>query len=184
MRARSVILTVLGLAGIVTGLVLAGAARAAEEPPAVAEHVDLQRYLGTWYEIASIPNFFQRNCTGTTATYSLHDDGAIEVLNRCHKHTLDGSLSEARGKAWVVDEASNAKLKVQFFWPFRGDYWILAIGGDYAYAVVGNPDRDYAWILCRTPRMSPADYAAALDVLRERGFDPSTLQRTAQPASG
>jgi apolipoprotein D and lipocalin family protein len=114
--------------------------------------VDLQRYLGRWYEIASLPQWFQRNCFGVTADYKLREDGDVDVLNRCSKGSLQGPLSEAHGKAWAVD-ASNAKLKVQFFWPFRGDYWIIELGADYDYAVVGSPNRKYLWILSRKPAM-------------------------------
>lgn len=183
MRSRSVILAMAGIVGAVAAVAVASAGRAAT-PPEVAAHVDLQRYLGTWYEIASIPNAFQRNCAATTATYTLRDDGTLEVLNQCRKGGLRGRPTEARGKAWVVDETTHAKLKVQFFWPFRGDYWILAVGQDYDYAVVGSPTRRYAWILCRTPEMAPDRYEAALDTLRAQGFDPGALVLTEQPKTG
>lgn len=183
MRSRSMLLAVAGIAGAVAAVALATSARAAT-PPEVAAHVDLQRYLGTWYEIASIPNAFQRHCTATTATYTLREDGTIEVLNQCRKGGLDGRPARARGKAWVVDEATHAKLKVQFFWPFRGDYWILEVGEAYDYAIVGSPTRRYAWILCRTPEMAPDRFEAALGTLRAQGFDPDALVRTEQPVGG
>lgn len=180
MRQRSLLLFLVGVLGAVAGLLLVRDARA-DKPPEVAEQVDLERYLGTWYEIASFPAFFQRNCHGTTATYRAKGDGTIEVINRCRKKSLDGRLAEARGKAWVVDEQTNAKLKVQFFWPFRGDYWILEVGDDYDYAIVGSPDRDYAWILSREPTMSDERYAAARETLADQGYDPDLLVRTEQP---
>ena len=117
------------------------------------DSVDLQRYLGKWYEIASYPAWFQKDCTGSTADYSLLPDGKIEVINRCRKDSLDGPLKESKGKAEVVDTATNAKLKVWFFWPFKGNYWIIDLDPDYQWAVVGEPSRKYLWILSRTPTM-------------------------------
>lgn len=165
-------------------LLLAASARADDRPPVkTAAHVDLPRYLGTWYEIASFPQWFQRNCHGTTATYSLRDDGDIEVQNRCRKGSLDGKESGAKGKAWVVDKATNAKLKVQFVWPFRADYWILDVDPDYQWALVGDPSRKYLWILSRTPQMAPAVYESLLEKLRAQQFDLSRLQKTEQPGA-
>ncbi len=145
------------------------------------EHVDLQRYLGTWYEIASFPQAFQAGCMATTATYSLRPDGDIDVLNRCRKGSLDGPLNEARGRARVVDAKTGAKLRVSFFRPFWGDYWVIDLGPDYEYAVVGHPSRDYLWILSRRPQMEASTYAAILERLHAQGYDTSRLQRTAQP---
>ena len=116
----------------------------------VVPHVDLEKYLGKWYEIAHLPFRFENDCTDITATYSLSKDGNVSVLNECLK---DGKLKRAKGKAKVVDKISGAKLKVTFFWPFYGDYWIIDLGKDYNYAVVGTPNRKYLWILSRTPHM-------------------------------
>ncbi len=162
---------------------LAACAHAPERPPLrTVERVDLGRYTGTWYEIATIPMSFQKGCVAVTATYTLRPDGEVEVLNRCRKETLDGPERSATGRAWSVDP-SNAKLEVRFFWPFKGDYWIVELGEDYGYAVVGHPDRKYLWILSRTPSMDEALYQAILGRLREQGYDVSLLVRTLQPAS-
>lgn len=147
-------------------------------PPTVVRHVDLDRYLGKWYEIARYPNRFQKACVATTAVYSSPGDGTILVLNECRKESLEGPLRRAEGKAWVVDETSQAKLKVQFFWPFRGDYWIIDLGEDYEYAVVGHPKRKYLWILSRTPRMETEVYEAILERIVRNGYDPDRLIRT------
>lgn len=160
---------------------LAATPTAAATPLETVEHVDLQRYTGTWYEIASFPQRFQRGCHGTTATYSLRQDGDIDIVNRCRKDSLSGPEAISRGRAWVVDHQTNAKLKIQFFWPFSGDYWIIQLGENYEYAVVGHPSRKYLWILSRTPRMDEARYAAILDRLKEQGYDLSPLQRIEQP---
>ncbi len=149
-------------------------------PPQVVEKVDLQRYLGVWYEIARYPNRFERDCVAATATYSLRDDGRIDVLNQCRLKTLDGKPKAARGKAWIVDPATNAKLKVSFFWPFSGDYWIIDLDENYRYAVVGHPERKYLWILSRTPQMDEETYTNILERLRTQGYDPAKLIRVPQ----
>lgn len=176
-----------GLGALLVGVLSSGCAtsgREADLPPLeTVEQVDLERYLGTWYEIARIPQRFQRDCTATTATYSLKDNGEIRVLNRCHKGAPDGPLDEAEARARVVDEESNAKLEVSFFGPFWGDYWILELGPDYEYAVVGHPSRDYLWILSRTPTMDPTLYASILRRLEAQGYETERLVRTVQPGA-
>ncbi len=157
------------------------ASPAAEDKPLeVVDHVDLERYLGTWYEIATIPQRFQKGCVGVTATYSLRPDGKIRVINRCRKETLDGKLRDIEGKAWIVDKTTNAKLKVQFFWPFSGDYWIIDLDADYQWAVVGHPQRKYLWILSRTPRMDQALYESLIDRVGNKGYDIAKIKPTLQ----
>ncbi len=143
--------------------------------------LDLPRYLGTWYEIASFPQSFQRGCTATTATYTQRADGEVDVLNRCRKGSLDGEEQSALGRARVVDTQTNAKLEVSFFRPFWGDYWVIALAGDYSYAVVGHPSRDYLWILARGPVMTEATYEAILEQLQAQGYETARLVRTLQP---
>jgi apolipoprotein D and lipocalin family protein len=154
------------------------------KPLSTVEKVDLSRYLGTWYEIASFPQSFQEGCTGTTANYTLRDDGEIEVLNRCFKGALDGEEDSAEGRARVVDEKTNAKLEVSFFRPFWGAYWIIDLGESYEYAVVGHPSRDYLWILSRTPQMDETLYQSIIRRLeKEKLYPLDRLQRTVQPGS-
>jgi apolipoprotein D and lipocalin family protein len=151
------------------------------EPPALSTvpFVDLQRYLGTWYEIARYPNRFEKNCVAeVTATYSLRADGKIQVVNACRRG--DGSHQEAKGWAKVVDKSTNAKLKVTFFWPFFGNYWIIDLDPNYTYAVISEPGREYLWILSRTPQMDPAQYNSIVERLRARGFDPGKLIKPLQ----
>jgi len=142
--------------------------------------VDLSRYMGTWYELASYPQSFQRDCFASTATYALRGDGQVDVLNTCHKGSPQGPLAEARGRARVVDPATNARLQVSFFGPFWGDYWVIDLAPDYTYAVVGHPSRDYLWILSRTPGLE----ARTLDGIRERlaaqGYELQRLRWTVQ----
>jgi len=159
---------------------LAGCAHAPAGPPLrTVERVDLQRYAGRWYEIATIPMSFQKGCVGVTATYTIRQDGDVDVVNTCRKERLDGPERSAQGKAWSVDP-SNAKLEVQFFWPFHGAYWVIDLGPDYEYAVVGHPSREYLWILSRTPQMDDRTYEAILDRLRAQGYDLTLLLRTPQ----
>jgi apolipoprotein D and lipocalin family protein len=141
-----------------------------ELPPLqTVAHVDLNRYLGLWYEIGRYPNSFQKGCLGSTAMYTARPDGKIDVLNSC-RDEQDGSLREANGRAWVVDNTSNARLKVSFFWPFRGDYWIIDLGREYEYAVVGTPNRRYLWILSRTPEMHHDILEIILQNVEKQGF--------------
>ncbi len=161
--------------GVLFTVLVSCAAGAEQHPLEVVPRVDLSRYLGTWYEIASFPQRFQKGCTDSKAVYSLRKDGNIEVLNSCLRN---GKVDTAKGKAWVVDSASNAKLKVSFFWPFRGDYWIIELGKDYEYAVVSAPSRKYLWILSRTPTMDAGVYTGIVDRLKDRGFDVSRLVHT------
>ncbi len=153
-------------------------------PLAVVDHVDINRYAGTWYEIASYPNEFQRGCAGTRATYTLREDGRIGVLNECYRGGLDGELTRARGTAKVVDPVTKAKLKVTFFWPFYGDYWIIDLGKDYEYAVVGHPDYRYLWILSRSPRMEEDLYQSILRKIRSLSYDTERLVKTPQRERG
>lgn len=147
-------------------------------PPPTVLHVDLERYAGHWYELARYPNRFQMDCVGVTADYSPREDGKIDVLNMCWRGSFDGKKARARGVAKVVDKESNAKLKVTFFWPFYGDYWIIMLDPEYSWAVVSHPSREYLWILCRTKAMDEPTYAGILDQLQQWGFDTSKLIRT------
>ena len=145
--------------------------------------VDLSRYLGTWYEIAKFPQWFQAGCTGTTATYDKREDGEIDVTNRCYLEALDGEVERADGRARVLDDTTNAKLEVTFFRPFWGDYWIIDLAPDYSYAVVGSPGRDYLWILSRSPTMSANVYEGVLARLRAQKYPLDRLELTLQPGA-
>ena len=145
----------------------------------VVPHVELEKYLGKWYEIAHLPAKFQEGCNETIATYTLSTDGNISVLNQC---TKDGKMKQAKGKAKVVDKNSNAKLKVSFFWPFYGDYWIIKLGNTYDYSVVGTPNRKYLWILSRTPQMDDNLYSQIIEYVKLKGFDANKIIRTFQKA--
>lgn len=145
--------------------------------------VDVERYMGSWYEIAAFPQRFQKGCTGTTASYTLRPDDEVDVVNRCFLDSLEGEEKIAEGRARVVDEVSNARLEVSFFRPFWGDYWIIELDDNYQYAVVGHPSREYLWLLSRTPHMEDAVYEEILTRLREVHLYPlEQLEKTVQPA--
>jgi apolipoprotein D and lipocalin family protein len=144
--------------------------------------VDLARYGGKWFEIANFPMFFQRNCIGdTTAEYGLTPKGDVSVTNRCR---TDSGFDQAQGSATVVEGSNNARLKVSFFWPFRSDYWVIGLDADYRWAVVGNPNRKYLWVLSRTPKLPKELLEAALKAAQIQGFDLSQLRYTAQGVAG
>ena len=154
------------------------------EPVRTVDHVDLTRYQGKWYEIASIPQFFQRKCVrDVSAEYKLNA-GTLDIINCCM--TEDGKTKTAHGQARIVDTVSLAKLEVtfvQFFgWQYLmgGDYWIIDLASDYRYAVVGHPERKYAWILAKTPRLSAEDLTAIELHLRQNGYDTCLLNTSIQ----
>lgn len=153
----------------------------------VVSNIDLEKYSGTWFEIARLPNKFQNKCAGNvTATYKLLEDGKISVINRCKKN--DGSIIEAEGIVKLANKnGPNSKLKVRFapailsFLPFVwGDYWIIELAEDYSYAVVGEPKRNYLWILSRTPQIDEELYNNLLKKIRLHGYDVDKLVKTKQ----
>lgn len=149
-------------------------------PPPTVESVDLTRYLGKWYEIAAFPQRFQKGCTGSIAEYSQDEDGELKVLNTCNLESLSGPLKVAKGRIKVVDAKSKSKLKVSFFWPFYGDYWIFDLGPNYETAIVGSPDRDYLWFLSRIPQIPAETYLRLHQKAKDLGFDLSRLVKTLQ----
>ncbi len=150
-------------------------------PLDVVNKVDIQRYIGKWYEIARLPFKYQEGCNCTTAEYSIIDSTTIRVINKCMK---EGEVDDATGKAFVVEGSNNAKLRVQFFWPFRGDYWIIDLDeNNYQYAVVGTPNRENLWILSRSKLMDEQLYNSLIDKCKTKGFDTSKLIKTVQECS-
>jgi len=146
------------------------------KPLEVVPSVNIEKYMGTWYEIARYPNKFQDDsCVATQAQYSLRPDGNVKVFNSCREGGIDGKVNSIEGKAWSVDKQTNAKLKVQFFWPFSGDYWVIQLDKNYKYAVVGHPKRTHLWILSRTPGLDENTFNAIKQKLIEHGYDPAKM---------
>jgi len=187
---RHLISTSLCVLTILPSIAIA-AGTATDDVTAVAS-LDLQRYAGQWYEIGRLPNRFQRDCeSDVTATYVLREDGRIDVINRCKKN--DGEMMEATGIARLASEEEPAsKLKVRFapaftsFLPFVwADYWVIGLAPDYSYAVVGHPNREYLWILSRTPTLDGRLYAEIIAGIAEQGFEVDSIVRTQQtPETG
>ncbi len=147
--------------------------------PQPAKPVDLKRYVGLWYELARYENRFERDCEAVTAAYRSLPDSSIEVINSCRKDAVDGPLKTAKGRAKVVPGSRDAKLKVSFFGPFFGDYWVLDHADDYSWSIVGEPSGRYLWILTRQPKPD----GATRDLLQARvqalGYDTALIRQTA-----
>lgn len=173
---------------LVIPLALIGCAGWPSDPPATVAAVDLPRYLGTWYEVARFPMWAQDRatvvCEDVTATYTLRPDGRVGVENRCLNAVDNDAPRGVTGHAYVVPGTNGARLRVSFFWPFHGDYWVIGLDPEYRWAVVGDPRREYLWVLSRTPALAEADYERAVGRARDEGFAVGRLRRTRQRAAG
>lgn len=149
--------------------------------PETVPFVEVERYMGTWYEIASIPKIFQLGCTATTAEYTLQNDGSVEVYNSCKLFGFRGPNYAVTGEARVVDAETNSKLTVNFFKLFDGDYWIFDLAEDYSYVLVGSPDFDSLWILSRTRQLDPSIVEELKAKAESLGFDVGRLKMSKQP---
>jgi len=146
------------------------------------KELDLVKFLGKWYEIARYPHSFEKDLVGVTATYSMRDDGKIRVVNQGFKHSLDGKVSRAEGKAKVPNPSEPGKLKVSFFWFFYGDYFVMELDKvNYKWAVIGSSSSKYLWILSRKSQMDEVVYLDLLQKIRLRGYDLDNLIRVEQP---
>ena len=160
-------------------MVLLFTACSSKNPPLqTVQKVDINRYLGTWYEIARYEHFFEKDCKNVSANYSMLDEQTIKVLNRC-TNMLTNEKKEAIGRAYATDD-TNSKLKVSFFRPFYGDYWVMILDENYDYVVVGTPSREYLWILSRKPILDEKIKNEILQKLPTLGFDASKLIWTIQ----
>ena len=155
--------------------------RAGPPVPEPAKPVAIERYLGRWYEVARYENEFEQGCEGVTADYSLQPDGKVQVVNTCRKGGVDGEVDVAEGTAQLVPGSQGAKLKVTFFWPFSGDYWVLDRANDYSWAIVGEPSGEYFWILSREPVPQQELVDELFGRAAELGYDPDRIRMVAQP---
>lgn len=161
---------------LIAGIIFSGCTLKNPTPLATVDAVNLDRYGGKWYEIARYENHFEQGCIGATADYTLTPEH-IGVLNQCYD--AQGTLiKQAYGKAYAIENSSNSKLKVTFFWPFYGDYWVLMLADDYRYSVIGDPHRKYLWILAREKQLSSLDKESILSKLPTLGYDPHKLYWT------
>ena len=150
----------------------------------VVKELDIQKYLGKWYEIARFDHSFERGLVGVTAEYSMRDDGKIKVVNSGYKNSLDGKFSQAVGKAKIPDPINEpAKLKVSFFLFFYGDYYVMELDKEYQWVLIGSNSDAYLWILSRKPQIEKELYNELLDKLQKRGYDVSKLIKVEQRKS-
>lgn len=169
---------ILSSAAMLISLLLSGCA--SRPPLGTVSSVDLSRYTGKWYEIGKYPNWFQRNCAGdTTTTYAAEPDGGIRVTN-CSR-LKNGRTIAIAGRATVVPDTHNTKLKVSFGGPFAGAYWIIGLDEkNYTWALVGHPSRQFLWVLARRPELPASTYAGILELAARRGYDPKRIVLTPQ----
>jgi apolipoprotein D and lipocalin family protein len=147
--------------------------------PQPAKAVDLDRYLGQWFEFARYENRFERGCEAVTANYAKRDDGLVSVINACRVGGLTGPFKSSEGRAKIVPGSDNAKLKVSFFGPFYiGDYWVLDHADDYSWSIVGEPSGRYLWILTREAKPAAAQRTALIERARALGYDVTMLRET------
>lgn len=146
----------------------------------VVSNLDINKYLGTWYEIARFDHRFERGLVGVTANYSIREDGKIKVVNSGYKGSLTGEKSTSIGKAKIPDPKQPSKLKVSFFWFFYGDYFVLELDKDYQWALIGSSSDNYLWILSRTAQIEDKLYTNLISILQKRGYDTNKLIRVAQ----
>lgn len=141
-------------------------------------NVDVPRYLGTWYQQALIPNKFQAVCASDTRATYIRDGDGLVVVNQCRR--ADGQIEKAQGVAKIVEGSNNAKLRVSFFRPFYGDYWVLALDPGYNWVLVGEPKREFGWVLSRNTKLDEATLNQILDRAVSLGYDRNAFKRSAQ----
>lgn len=144
------------------------------------DHVDLQRFMGPWYVIANIPTFLEKDAYNAVETYSLNDDGTIATTFTFRKGGFDGKKKEYNPKGFVLDDESNALWGMRFIWPIKADYRIVYLNKDYSQTIIGRQDRDYVWIMARTPTISDNDYEMLLSKVEALGYDMSLVKRVPQ----
>ncbi len=162
------------------GVVLAGCGAPPLPPLALAERVDLKRFMGDWYVIASIPTFIEKGAHNAIESYRLAPDGSIETTFTFRAGSFDGAQKRYAPRGFVTDRATNSVWEMQFVWPLKTDYRIVHVSPDYARTVIGREKRDYAWIMARTPTLPDADYEALVALLRAQGYDVSLLRKVPQ----
>jgi apolipoprotein D and lipocalin family protein len=173
-------LLVIGGLGLLAACTMTGSNKSGNaHVPEPAKPVDLDRYLGQWYEFARYENRFERGCEAVTANYAKRDDGLVSIINSCRDGGVNGAYRSSEGKAKIVPETNNAKLKVSFFGPFYvGDYWVLDHADDYTWSIVGEPSGKYLWILTREAKPSAEQRTALIHRARKLGYDVTLLRET------
>lgn len=168
------------LAALLAPLALLGCQSTGHPPIALAHHVDLQRFMGDWYVIASIPTFIERGAHNAVESYKLNADGTVATTFTFRQGGFDGTLKRYHPTGYVRDTQSNAVWGMQFIWPFKADFRIVYLTPDYSETVIGREKRDYVWIMARTPQIPDADYRHILDFLKEQGYDVTQIKKVPQ----
>jgi len=168
-------------AGILASLMgVAGCSTVQHPPIALAQKVDLPRFMGPWYVIANIPTFLEKGAHNAIESYRLADDGTIETTFTFHADGFDGPMKTYTPRGFVLDRESNAVWGMQFLWPFKADFRIVYLTPDYTQTVIGREARDYVWIMARTPEIPETDYQHILKFLKEQGYDVTQIQKVPQ----
>lgn len=155
-----------------------------EKPPTIptAGSIDLPRFMGDWYVIANIPTFIEKDAYDAVESYALRPDGRIQTTYRQRRGSFDAKLKTMRPVGTVRPGTGNAVWGMQFVWPIQAEYVIAYVDADYTRTIVARSNRDYAWIMARTPTLSDADYAALVDRLKALGYDTTKLRKVPQRA--
>jgi apolipoprotein D and lipocalin family protein len=167
---------------ILAAALLLSACQSPHPPLAVESKVDLARFMGDWYVIANIPTFIEKDAYNAVESYKLDDDGTIATTFTFNKGGFDGERKEYTPRGFVIDKESNAVWGMRFVWPIKADYRIVYVSSDYSRTIVGREQRDYVWIMARTPSIPDADYAELLEKAKQAGYDLSLVKRVPQRA--
>ena len=162
------------------GVVLAGCGAPSLPPLALADRVELARFMGDWYVIASIPTFIEKDAHNAVESYRQAPDGSIATTFTFRAGAFDGERKRYEPRGFVADTASNAVWGMQFVWPVRSDYRIAYVAPDYSLTVIARERRDYAWIMARTPSIADADYQRMVQLLAAQGYDTARLRKVPQ----
>ena len=168
---------------ILTGIFIAlflGACNSEEGGLATVDYVDLDRFMGDWYVIANIPTFLEKGAHNAVENYSMTDDGTIATRFTFREDSFDGEHKEYHPRAWVLDTDTNASWGMRFVWPIKADYRIAWLDEDYSMTVIARQDRDYVWIMARTPAISAADYDRLVNFVGSIGYNVSDIERVPQ----
>jgi apolipoprotein D and lipocalin family protein len=174
---------------LVASLILAGCSAAQRPPIQTVPHVDLPRFMGDWYVIASIPTFVETDAYNAVESYRLDTDGTIATTFTFRQGSYDGALKSHHSRGFVLDPQSNAVWGMQFIWPFKGDFRIVYLNSEYTQTVIGREKRDYVWIMARQPTIPDADYRRIVELLARESYDTTQIQKvpqrweSAQPAN-
>jgi apolipoprotein D and lipocalin family protein len=160
------------------------ACQSVRPPITTASSVDLPRFMGDWYGIASIPTFIEKHAYGAVESYRLDSDGTIDTTFTFNKGSFEGPKKRYNPRGFVLDKRSNAVWGMRFVWPIKADYRIVYVSSDYGQTIIGRQARDYVWIMARSPTISEADYQKLLEFVKREGYDPSLVRKVPQRPEG